>query len=382
VGALRRAVGRSDRPLAAHPHGGALLGLCGHRPLDRHAGPGAGRDPARRRPTSSSCAGAPECFGRPGGPPARRAGRDRAQRRQRHPPRSRRARARDDGDWVIDGQKVFIGKRRDRRRPRRRRHRGPRGRPPRTGRLHRPEGHPGTDPAAQARQARMPRLPHRRDRLRGLPRARRPPPRRRRAPRRAHREGPRGRAGRAATGAGPPTRAAPRPPCNGGSSAALGAFERTRPMVAAQAIGIARAALEFARGLRRLARGLRPADHREPGHLVSRSPTSPPTIDARAAADLARGLDGRTAQALRARRGLHVQAEGLRGRGARLRAGGSRPWAAWGYIKDFPVEKWYRDAKLYTIFEGTSEIQRLVIGRALRAEANTEPLDRRMEVPR
>lgn len=28
----------------------------------------------------------------------------------------------------------------------------------------------------------------------------------------------------------------------------------------------------------------------------------------------------------------------------------------WGYIKDFPVEKWYRDAKLYTIFEGTSEI--------------------------
>ena len=54
----------------------------------------------------------------------------------------------------------------------------------------------------------------------------------------------------------------------------------------------------------------------------------------------------------------------------------------WGYIKDFPVEKWYRDAKLYTIFEGTSEIQRLVIGRALRAAANTEPLDQRMQAPR
>ena len=53
----------------------------------------------------------------------------------------------------------------------------------------------------------------------------------------------------------------------------------------------------------------------------------------------------------------------------------------WGYIKDFPVEKWYRDAKLYTIFEGTSEIQRLVIGRALRANANTEPLDQRMDAP-
>ena len=54
----------------------------------------------------------------------------------------------------------------------------------------------------------------------------------------------------------------------------------------------------------------------------------------------------------------------------------------WGYIKDFPVEKWYRDAKLYTIFEGTSEIQRLVISRALRARASTEPLDQRMQSPR
>ncbi len=53
----------------------------------------------------------------------------------------------------------------------------------------------------------------------------------------------------------------------------------------------------------------------------------------------------------------------------------------WGYIKDFPVEKWYRDAKLYTIFEGTSEIQRLVIGRALREQASTKPLDERMRTP-
>jgi acyl-CoA dehydrogenase len=39
----------------------------------------------------------------------------------------------------------------------------------------------------------------------------------------------------------------------------------------------------------------------------------------------------------------------------------------WGYITDHPVEKWYRDAKLYTIFEGTSEIQRIVISQALGA---------------
>jgi len=37
----------------------------------------------------------------------------------------------------------------------------------------------------------------------------------------------------------------------------------------------------------------------------------------------------------------------------------------YGYVKDFPAEKFYRDAKLCTIGEGTSEIQRLVIARSL-----------------
>ncbi len=40
----------------------------------------------------------------------------------------------------------------------------------------------------------------------------------------------------------------------------------------------------------------------------------------------------------------------------------------YGYTKDFPVEKFYRDAKLCTIGEGTSEIQKIVIGRSILKE--------------
>ena len=40
-------------------------------------------------------------------------------------------------------------------------------------------------------------------------------------------------------------------------------------------------------------------------------------------------------------------------------------FGGYGYTKEFPVEKHYRDAKLCTIGEGTSEIQKLVISRSL-----------------
>jgi alkylation response protein AidB-like acyl-CoA dehydrogenase len=37
----------------------------------------------------------------------------------------------------------------------------------------------------------------------------------------------------------------------------------------------------------------------------------------------------------------------------------------YGYVNEFPVEKWMRDAKIFQIFEGANEIQRLVIARAI-----------------
>jgi alkylation response protein AidB-like acyl-CoA dehydrogenase len=41
----------------------------------------------------------------------------------------------------------------------------------------------------------------------------------------------------------------------------------------------------------------------------------------------------------------------------------------YGYIQDYPVERYFRDAKITEIYEGTSEIQRLVIARNV-LEAN------------
>ena len=164
------------------------------------------------------------------------------------------------------------------------------------------------------------------------------------------------------------------------SSAALGAFERTRPMVAAQAIGIARAALEFARdyAVGREAFG-------QP--IIENQGVAFPLADIAAEIDGARLLTWRAAW-MAAQRRPFENAEGsmskLKASEVAVRAceQSIQTMGGWGYIKDFPVEKWYRDAKLYTIFEGTSEIQRLVIGRALRAQASEDPLDQRMTSPR
>jgi alkylation response protein AidB-like acyl-CoA dehydrogenase len=46
---------------------------------------------------------------------------------------------------------------------------------------------------------------------------------------------------------------------------------------------------------------------------------------------------------------------------------GVQVFGGYGYVKDYPVEKYFRDAKITEIYEGTSEVQRIVIGRAVAA---------------
>jgi acyl-CoA dehydrogenase len=157
-----------------------------------------------------------------------------------------------------------------------------------------------------------------------------------------------------------------------GRSATLGAFEQTRPMVAAQALGIARAAFEFACDYA----GKREAFGQP---IIENQGVAFPLADIAADLDAARLLTWRASWM--AAQGIDFQlGEGsmskLKASEVAVRATerAVQTCGGWGYVRDLPVEKWYRDAKLYTIFEGTSEIQRHVIGRTLADEAPKGPV--------
>ncbi|MGH2661571.1 MAG: acyl-CoA dehydrogenase family protein [Actinomycetota bacterium] len=147
---------------------------------------------------------------------------------------------------------------------------------------------------------------------------------------------------------------------------ALKTFEMTRPSVAAQALGIARAALEFAVDYSK-----QRSTFGQP--IVQHQGIAFKLADMALEVDAARLLTWRAAWM--ARNGVDfTHAEGSM---SKLKASEVAVWVTeqavqvlggYGYIKDFPVEKWYRDAKIYTLFEGTSEIQRLVVSRALADE--------------
>src|SRR3954452_15527403 len=145
--------------------------------------------------------------------------------------------------------------------------------------------------------------------------------------------------------------------------AALPTVEMSLPTVGAQAIGIARAAYEYALDYSR-----------------TRVQFGRPIIENQAIAfdlanmkleiDAARLLVWRAAWMGRNDKPF----DNAEGSMSKLKAGEVALWVTEramhilggnGYTREYPVERWHRDAKIYTIFEGTSEIQRLVISRAI-----------------
>jgi alkylation response protein AidB-like acyl-CoA dehydrogenase len=149
---------------------------------------------------------------------------------------------------------------------------------------------------------------------------------------------------------------------SGEKQPAMATFEATRPSVGAQALGIARAAYEFALDYAKERRAFgRP--------IIMNQAIAFKLADMCMEIDAARLLVWRAAWL--ARNGGYRHGEGSM---SKLKAGEVAVWATeqaiqilggYGYTREYPVERWHRDAKIYTIFEGTSEIQRLVIARAI-----------------
>ena len=206
-----------------------------------------------------------------------------------------------------------------------------------------PPGHQGPRAGRQGQEARAARLAHRRRAPRRLPR-----------PRRCLLGGKEKldeRLARAREGRG------------GRGQAALQTFEATRPTVGAQALGIARAAYEYA---------LDYAREREQfgKKIIENQAIAFALADMKLEIDAARLLVWRASWMGR----NAIAFENAEGSMSKLKAGEVALWATEramhilggnGYTREFPVERWHRDAKIYTIFEGTSEIQRLVVARAI-----------------
>jgi alkylation response protein AidB-like acyl-CoA dehydrogenase len=145
--------------------------------------------------------------------------------------------------------------------------------------------------------------------------------------------------------------------------AAMATFEATRPYVGAQAVGIARASYEYALDYAKERRQFNRA-------IIENQSIAFKLADMKMRTDAARLLvwraawmaanhqpflagEGSQSKLFASETAVHVSEEAIQILGG------------YGYVRDYPVERWHRDSKIYTIFEGTSEIQRLIISRAI-----------------
>ena len=153
---------------------------------------------------------------------------------------------------------------------------------------------------------------------------------------------------------------------SGSSSGALATFEITRPFVGASALGIAQAAYEWT--LEYL------EDRIEDGvPLLEQQRVQQTLADVATEIEAARLLVWRAAWM--GRNGVPMT--GGQGSMSKLKAGDVTMWATtalmdlvgpYAQTTECPLEKWFRDAKIYQLFEGTAQIQRLVVSRMQRTE--------------
>ena len=146
------------------------------------------------------------------------------------------------------------------------------------------------------------------------------------------------------------------------SNAAMKTFESTRPAVGAQAIGIARAAYEYS-----LEYAKERVQFGKP--IIQNQAIAFMLADMITEIDASRLLIHRAAWL--SKNGEFKNAEGSM---AKLKAGRTATWVTeraiqilggYGYVREYPVERFHRDAKIHDIFEGTEQIQQLVISRAI-----------------
>ena len=147
------------------------------------------------------------------------------------------------------------------------------------------------------------------------------------------------------------------------SQAAMQTFEASRPTVGAQALGIARAAYEYALEYSK--------DREQFGRKIIENQAIAFTLARmKLEIDAARLLVWRASWMGRAGHRF----ENAEGSMSKLKSGEVAVWVTEraiqilggnGYTREYPVERWHRDAKIYDIFEGTAEIQQLVIARAI-----------------
>jgi alkylation response protein AidB-like acyl-CoA dehydrogenase len=166
---------------------------------------------------------------------------------------------------------------------------------------------------------------------------------------------------------------------SGRASNALATFELTRPVVGASALGIAQAAYEWTLSY------LDQVDPQDPvgEYLDESSSAGRPPLQRQAIqqrlADVATEIEAARLLVQRAswmgRNGIPMT--GGQGSMSKLKGGDVAMWATrtcmdlvgpYAQTTDCPLEKFFRDAKIYQLFEGTAEIQRLVISRMQAAE--------------